>query len=100
VWLTRDKGYYKSDSTYVQLYRSYDDVTMVQIGSVAIPESISSELDTEVIYDRTKRTISVFVNGKKRLEQVVEDPIWSGDSVALRTLGAGVTFTRGYIKVK
>jgi hypothetical protein len=100
VWLTRDEGYYKSASTYLQLYRSYDDVTMVQIGSVAIPESISNELNTEVIYDRTKRTISVFVNGVKRLEQVVEDPIWSGDTVALRTLGGGVTFTRGYIKVK
>lgn len=100
VWLTRDQGYYKNDSTYVQLYRSYDDVTMVQIGSVAIPESISSELDTEVIYDRARKTLTVYVNGKKLLEQVVEDPIWSGDMVALRTLGSGVSFTRGYIKVK
>lgn len=100
VWLTRDEGYYKNDDTYVQLYRSYDDVTMVQIASVAIPESIANELDTEVVYDRTKRTITVWVNGEQRLQQAVQDPIWSGEAIALRTLGQGVTFTRGYIKVK
>jgi len=99
VWLTKDKIFYKSESTYVQLYRSFDDVRMIQIASVSIPERIDSSLNTEVLYNSSDGTISVYVNGVKRIDYRVQSPLVRGDSIILRSLGATTEFTDLYVKV-
>lgn len=99
VWLTKDTTFYKSDKIYVQLYSSSDDVKMVQVASVSIPERIDSSLNTEVLYNRSESTISVYVNGEKRIDYKVQLPLRRGDSLVLRTLGATVEFGDLYVKV-
>lgn len=93
IWVTRDTGYYKNGSTYVQLYQASSDVTMVQMASVSIPDSIDSTLTTDVRYDQAAKTIRVAVNGVERLVCFVDTPLESGDTIALRTLGGPVEFT-------
>jgi hypothetical protein len=100
VWLTSDQGYYKTDATYVQLYRSYDDFTMIQLASVGIPEAIGTELTTEVLYNPSARTIAVSVNGLQRLEYQLDDAILYGDKAALRCLGGPVDFYAFSMKVR
>ena len=90
VWLTRDPGYYGTDDTYVQLYRSDDDVAMFQMASAAITDSISSVNSTVVLYDPAAGTLTVSVNGTEYLHVPVKSPIRTGDSIALRSLGTTV----------
>ncbi len=100
VWLTRDPSYYKSEDTYVQLYRSYDDVRMIQLASVSIPESIDAELSTEVLYDPDGGTIAVSVDGVERLRYTVDQALAGGDQVALRVLGGPVDFSAFSLKTR
>lgn len=99
VWLTKDRIFYKSDSTYVQLYRSFDDVKMIQVASISIPERIDSSMNTEVLYNSSDGIISVYVNGIKRIDYKVQSPIVRGNSIVLRSLGATAEFTDLYVKV-
>jgi hypothetical protein len=92
VWLTRDPAYFGTDATYLQLYRSYNDVTMVQIASIQIKDSIDRLITTDVLYDQTTRTIGVTANGIEYLNVSVSSPISSGREIALRALGDGVLF--------
>ena len=93
VWLTRDPGYYKTERTYLQLYRSSDDVVMIQLASVSIPERIDTPVNVELVYSPERKVVEVMVNGSSRLTYQVESPILSGSSVVLRTLGGPVDFT-------
>ncbi len=93
VWLTRDPGYYGSDATYVQLYRSYDDVRMIQVASMTFPRALDSPLQVRVLYDRPGSSISVYVEGSKVFDYAVENPIASGSEIALRALGGQVEFS-------
>jgi len=78
VWLTRDSSYYKTGTTYVQLYRSYDDLRMIQIASVGIADSISSELRTSVLYNQMGGTVVVAVNGVERLQYKLTEALPAG----------------------
>jgi hypothetical protein len=100
VWLTRDERFYKTNHTYVQLYRSFDDVRMVQLASVGIPEAISGDLRTAVHYNPAAKAIIVAVNGVERLRYQVGDAIPSGDWAALRSLGGPVDFSSLSVKVR
>ena len=100
VWLTRDPDYYGSNNTYLQVYESFDDVKMIQVASVSIPDVISSTNQTEVLYDRSKGKIDVRVNGEKYLDYEVSMPLSRGNNIALRTLGSGVVFTQLTVKAK
>ena len=74
---------------------------MVQVSGTSIPQAISSSLETQVLYDRSANTLTVFVNGEKQLEFDEVDPaLRSGDSIALRSLGATVEFTELSVKTK
>lgn len=97
VWLTRDEAYYRTKKAYVQLYHSSDDITMIQIASANIGMDLTQPVNTEVVYNKDAKTIEVYVNGELTITQVV-DPIASGDSMAARTLGAGVEFSAFYVK--
>ncbi len=90
VWLTRDANYYGTDATYVQLYRSDDDVAMVQMASATIADSVNSVNSTDVLYDPSAGTITVSVNGTEYLSVAVKSPIRRGSSIALRALGSAI----------
>ena len=100
LWLTRDKTYYKSNKTYLQLYRSSNDVSMTQVASIRIKEDINSMLNTQILYNRDKGRIMVYINGEKKLDYKVQSPLWSGDKIVLRTLHAPVEFTNLYVKTR
>ncbi len=100
VWLTRDPTHYQAKNTYLQLYESFNDIKMVQLASVTIPQSITSTLTTEVLYNRETGEITLFVNGQKELSLIVESPIYSGNKIALRTLGGPVEFTDLEVKTQ
>ena len=100
VWLTRDPGYYKWPNTYVQLYRSFDDVRMIQVASVSISISIGSAITTEVWYQPAEGTIAVSVDGRDVLHYMTDDLLTAGDTIALRTLGTPVEFTALVVKAK
>lgn len=98
VWLTRDEAYYQNDNTYVQVYRSYNDVRMLQIASVAIDADITDTNEVQALYDRLTDTITVWVNGDEALSIPVAGDVNSGDKVAFRTLGGPVTFSNAAVR--
>jgi len=101
VWLTRDPFYYRNNRTYLQIYRSYDDITMIEVASVSIAESILSSLAVDVYYDKSSNLIAAYVNGSKKLEFKEVDPaLRSGNKVAFRTLGGEVEFSGFTIKTR
>ena len=100
LWLTRDAAFYGTDNTYIQLYRSYDDIKMYQVMSNRISHSIESDLAITVGYDRTLNVILVGVNGWLVAGYMVEDGIALGDNIALRTMGGPVEFSNLSVKVK
>lgn len=100
IWVTRDPKFYRNDNTYIQIYRSYDDITMVQVASVATSENIARSNDVEILYDKDAATISVSMNGTLYVTYDVVDVIESGSKVAARTLGGPVTFSNASVKAK
>ena len=100
VWLTRDTSFYKSTRTYLQLYRSSDDVQMAQIASVSISDRIDSPVDVKVLYNREGKVVEVMVDGETKLIYEVETVIQRGDKVVLRTLGGPVVFTHLAVKTQ
>jgi TolA-binding protein len=88
VWVTRDPSHYQNDMTYVQLYRSYDDVRMVELASAAVPPTITSRSDLQVYVKRDEQTISVALDGRQVLRFRDPNMIRSGSQVAARAMGA------------
>lgn len=87
VWVTRDPSHTQSDSTFVQLYRSFDDVHMVQLASRAIPRSIDRPFEVAVYVNRSEGTIVLGVDDEPILAFDDPDLIRSGSAVAARALG-------------
>ena len=100
IWLTRDPKYYRNDNTHVQVYRSFDDVTMVQVASVSTSENIERSNDIEILYDKAMGRISVSVNGTEYVSYDVADVLRTGSKVAFRTLGGPVTFSNFEVKAQ
>ena len=100
VWLTRDPNYYGTDSTYLQLYQSFNDVNMVQLVSVAIPDSITGNNTVEVLYDRIAGLVTVVVNDAVYPSFPVPTRLSRGDKIAIRALGGPVTFSDLTVKTK
>lgn len=87
VWVTRDQGNTQSDKTFVQLYRSYDDIRMVQLASKAINESIGATLDITVYVNRRTGVVGVGVGTTPVIEFYDPSVIRSGTHVVGRALG-------------
>ena len=87
VWLTRDQEVYKNDYTYLQLYRSDDDVHMDRVMDAVIQEPISSFLEIEVLYQPVLQYITISVDGEEKLRYKTWFGIDEGVQVALRSLG-------------
>jgi peptidoglycan hydrolase CwlO-like protein len=86
VWLTRDPDYYKNNRTYLQLYKSDDDINMGRVLDSAIQESISDKLQIEVLYQPVEEYLTVSVNGVEKIRYKTWFGINSGVEVALRSL--------------
>lgn len=87
VWFTRDPDVYKNRLTYLQVYRSDDDVNMARVADALIEEPISGELDIEVLFEPENNYITIAVNGRDKLRYRTWFGIDEGTGVALRTLG-------------
>ncbi len=99
VWVTRDPDNLQTDKTFIQLYRSYNDVRMVQLANQAIDKSISDNLDIEVYVNRGKGQIMVSVEGSIALIYNENALMASGNEIVLRALGTA-EFRNARLKTK
>lgn len=91
LWVTRDPSY-QTNRGYVQLYRSFNDVHMVQVASAVLPVSDFDGLETTVYTDSEEGEIQVFLEGRYAFTFPTDDLKNRAPEVALRALGS-VTFT-------
>lgn len=89
IWFTRDREHYGTDHTYLQIYRSSDDVTMDRVAGGIIPEPITSPLDVSVLYQPEVGDVTIAVNGEVKLLYNGWFGIDRGMEIALRTKGRG-----------
>jgi cell division protein FtsB len=92
VWVTRDPLNLGTDQTFIQLYKSFDDVRMIQLASRAIDDDIADGVDVSVLVERRAGSIYVINDGEVAL-QYTDDAFYSNATqVAVRALG-NVTIT-------
>ena len=90
VWLTRDPAHYQNPQTYVQLYKSFDDVRMVELASKAVDASIDAGSEISVHVNRSSRVVTVILGGEPVVSYHDPNMIQRGDQAAMRALGAAV----------
>ncbi len=93
VWFTRDRAARGDDATYLQLYRSDDDVVMERMFDAELSDGIEAWRTVEVLYDPAAEFIAVSVDGVLRIVYKTFFGRDSGATVSLRTLGAGGSFS-------
>ncbi len=93
VWFTRDRAARGDDATYLQLYRSDDDVVMERMFDAELSDGIERWRSVEVLYDPAAEYIAVSVDGVLRVVYKTFFGRDSGATVSLRTLGAGGSFS-------
>ncbi|GAB6089163.1 hypothetical protein [Spirochaeta dissipatitropha] len=86
VWLTRDRRAYGDDRTYLQLYRSFDDIDMRMQLHAAIETSIDDKLELAVMLEPVSGYITISVEGQDVLRYKLPFPVDSGSEIALRSL--------------
>jgi hypothetical protein len=87
IWVTRDVTHYQSPRTRVQLYRSFDDVHMVELVSMVVDRPIDGSNEIQVYVDRGSRTLAVSLNGEHLFSFQDSEFIRRGNGVAVRALG-------------
>ena len=87
AWFTRDPQERKSNTTYLQLYKSDDDVNMARVLDAAIPEGMNEWMDVDVLYEPTSQYITIAVDGTDRVRYRTWFGVDSGVEIALRSLG-------------
>lgn len=87
VWITFDPEHNRNRRTYVELYRSFDDVRMEYLAGAARGGDITTEHDVDVYVDRASSTIAILLDGTRVLEFRDHEMIATGSAVAARTLG-------------
>ena len=93
VWLTRDPEERRIDATYLQLYRSDDDVNMERVLDAKLEERISDRNLVEVLYDPETGYLAVALNGRLAAKYRTWFGIEGGIGVSLRSLGGGASFS-------
>lgn len=91
-WLTRDPKARGSSATWLQLYRSDDDVNMERVLDAKLETGIAEWRRVEILYDPVAEFVAVAVDGQVKAAYRTFFGFGSGVSVSLRTLGAGVSF--------
>ena len=92
VWFTRDQAARGVDTTYLQLYRSDNDVVMERMFDAAIGDSLVVWRTVDIVYDPVAEYVAVSVDGVLRIVYKTFFGRTSGATMALRTLGGGVEF--------
>jgi hypothetical protein len=92
IWFTRDQAARGVDTTYLQLYRSDNDVVMERMFDAAIADSLVVWRKVDIVYDPVAEYVAVSVDGVLRIVYKTFFGRTSGTTVALRTLGGGVEF--------
>jgi hypothetical protein len=92
IWLTRDAKVRGNDGTYLQVYRSDDDVNMERVLDAKVKERLDGWNRIDVLYEPADEFIVLAVNGSVRAAYRTYFGIGAGVSVSLRTLGEGVQF--------
>ena len=87
VWLTRDREVYKNNYTYLQLYRSDDDIHMGRVMDAVIQEPITESIQIDVLYEPVRQYITIAVDGEEKIRYKTWFGIEAGVQVALRSLG-------------
>lgn len=87
LWLTRDPAVRRTTTTWLQLYRSDDDVNMERVLDAAIAEGVNEWLEIDLLYEPASQYVTVAVNGTDRIRYRAWFGIDSGIEVALRSLG-------------
>ncbi|MGD9941394.1 MAG: hypothetical protein AB7T74_16490 [Clostridia bacterium] len=92
IWFTRDQAARGVDTTYLQLYRSDNDVVMERMFDAAIDDNIVVWRNVDIVYDPVAEYVAVSVDGVLRIVYKTFFGRTSGATMALRTLGGGVEF--------
>ncbi len=92
VWLTRDLKVRGNDGTYLQVYRSDNDVSMERVLDAKIKERLDGWNRVDVLYEPANEFIVLAVNGTIRAAYRTYFGIGTGVTMSLRTLGDGVQF--------
>jgi hypothetical protein len=93
VWFTRDRAARGDDATYLQLYRSDNDVVMERMFDAELADGIGAWKSVEILYDPGAEYIAVSVDGVLRIVYKTFFGRDSGATVSLRTLGGGGSFS-------
>lgn len=93
VWFTRDRAARGDDATYLQLYRSDDDVVMERMFDAELRDGLEVPRVVEVVYDPVAEYIAISVDGVLRIVYKTFFGRDSGATVSLRTLGGGGSFS-------
>lgn len=97
VWFTRDPKN-QTEKSYIQLYRSYDDVHMIQLSNMLVNEPIENINKIQIYVNKKLNAIIVYINDGIRLAFEADPMISWGNTVAVRTLGGPVTFSAPSVK--
>ncbi|GAB1457052.1 hypothetical protein MASR2M48_23600 [Spirochaetota bacterium] len=93
VWFTRDRAARGDDATYLQLYRSDDDVVMERMFDAELADGLEVSRLVELVYDPLAEYIAISVDGVLRIVYKTFFGRDSGATVSLRTLGGGGSFS-------
>ena len=94
IWVTKDPEHTNSNSTFVQLYKSYSDSSMEQLVSKKIVGDISDTVDIKILVNHNLKTIVVTANGIPAISFTDKNLINSGNEIVIRALNKAV-FTDG-----
>ncbi len=87
VWITRDEKAMQTDKTYIQLYKSMNDVHMIELQSSITDFDIDDGINIDVYVDKSDRRIRVAANGEDVLYYRDRDFFSYGNAIAFRALG-------------
>ena len=94
-WVTHDLSYGTAE-TYLKLFESRDDSTLLPLVSWRIDQTVTLPLTIEALYQE-RGVITLFVDGEEQFTMNVNSTITTGDRIALRARGGPVEFTQVYV---
>ena len=110
IWVTRERDFYDTEATQVQLYESLDGNRLMWLNSRNLLQGLSPGLTLEALYhpdDCLEPTaaapcygsVTVLVDGMEQFKVAVSANVarQTADTIALRALGGPVQFTDLYV---
>ncbi|AFG38674.1 hypothetical protein [Spirochaeta africana] len=86
IWITRDARAYGDDTTYLQVYTSFDDVAMRKVLHAAVEQPIDSFTNLEIMVEPDPGYVTVAADGVDLLRYRLFFPVEPGVEIALRSL--------------